>query len=73
MVGVRVGDDHLLERRTAKRFLDRLQMPRVARPRIDERRHPSGQQPRPVSGAGHRARIEGVNRDRVHRKILSRA
>ena len=65
MIAVRMRDEDLGQRRPVERARERIEMPRVAGARVDERRHPSRHEPRPVAGAGDRAGVEGMNGDRV--------
>ncbi len=66
MVHMAVRDQHLREPRTGKGLLERFEMPQLAGAGVDQRWDPARNQPRCVTGSGHRSGIERVNRDRIH-------
>ena len=65
MIGVAVGHDDLRQRCALERLLHGLEMPWLSSARVDERRHTTPDQPRPIAVAGVRTRIERVNRNRL--------
>ena len=72
VIDVRVCHQYLGETRTGERHLQRGKMPGIARSGVDERRHASGNEPRPVTRAGHRTGVERVNGYRFHAELRRR-
>ena len=62
---MRVRHQYLRQSCAGERLFNAIEMPGVSGAGVDERRHASRQEPRPVAVAGHRAGIEGVHGDRV--------
>jgi hypothetical protein len=66
MIAVTMSDEHAPQRAATKRSRDRLNVRRNADAGIDQRRLRSVDQPRIVSRAGHRGRIERRQMEHKH-------
>ena len=66
MIGVSVGNDDLREILAFQRDGKGIEMTRISNAGINERRHSSANQPRPVALTRHLSGIEGVNRYWLH-------
>ena len=64
MIGVAVGHDDLRQRCALERLLHSFEVPRLSGAGVDEGRHTTADQPRPIAVAGVGTRIAGVNRNR---------
>ena len=65
MIGVAVRHEDLRQRCALERLLHGLEVPRLSSAGVDERRHTTPDQPRPIAVAGVGTRIERVNRNRL--------
>jgi hypothetical protein len=67
VIGVAVRDQDPDEHRVTERGVERLEVTGVTDSGVDEGGHTSGNEPGRVAPAGHRAGVEGVQSDRLHR------